>query len=420
MMKNSIKFAALVLGTVIGLSSLAPLSVAYAADNSKRKTYTLSERVGKKVAKIYDLYLEDKIDEAIALTLELKPKKAYDKAYINKFLGSMYAGQKGQAIKAINYIKLSVDADILSTNEHANAIRTLADLQSQEKKYEKSIKNYKLWMEFTGEQNAKMWVKIGYAYSELKQFSNVIGPADKAIALFEKPDKNPYLLKVGAYYELKQNKKAVKVLEILVEIFPEEPKYWAQLGQYYMVTEDYKKALQTMHIAYINGYLTKANQIKILASLYSNNYIPHRAATLLEKHIKSGLIDRDERSLKIVAGAWHQAKELDKAVKYYGQAAAVEGNGELYYKQGLLAFELERHNTAIKALKLALKDKNLRMPENARFTIAQAHFYSKRYKSAYAMMLRASKGSSTSVAKNAKIWLDYIQNTAKNRKAAYL
>jgi len=419
MMKYSNKFAAIVISSVIGLSAMAPISDAVAADNSKRKTYTLSERVGKKVAKIYDLYAAEQIDEALKLALELKPKKPYDKAYIAKFLGSMYAGQKGKGVEAIKYLKISVDADILSTTEHGSAIRTLADLQMQEKQFDKAVKHYKMWMEFTGNQDPGVWVRIGSAYMELKQFSKVIAPADKAIALYKEPNKNPYLLKLGAYFENKQNNKAVGVLEILVETFPEEPKFWVQLGQFYMVTEQYEKSLQTMHIAYINGYLKKASEIKVLAQLYATNNIPHRAAVILEKYLKSGLIDRDERMLKVIAGSWHQAKDLEKAIKYYGEAAAVESNGELYYKQGLLAFELEHHKSAIKAIKLALQDSELRKRDDATFTLAQAYFYSRQYKSAYAHMIKASNGQSKSVKKNAGIWLKYIKDTAKRRKVAY-
>jgi tetratricopeptide (TPR) repeat protein len=416
-MKYSAKFAALLLTSVIGMSSVSSDAFAYAQDNSERKTYTLSERVGKKVAKIYDLYAADQIDEAITLALEIKPKKPYDKAYMAKFLGSMYAGQKGKGLEAIKYLQASVDADILSTNEHGNAIRTLADLQVQEKLFKDAIKNYRLWMDFTGKEDPKVYIRIGVAYMELKEYNNVVAPADKAIELQKaKPDDAPYRLKLGAYYESQQPKKAIGVLEIMVGLFPAEAKYWAQLGQFYMLDEQYEKALETMHIAYINGYLTTKSQILVLAQLYTNNMIPYRAAVVLEKHMKSGLIPRDERMLKLIAASWHQAKETKRAIKYYGEAAAIENNGELYYKQGTLSFELEKHKDAIKALKLALEDKKLRKPDNAMFTLAQAYFYNGQYKTAHRTMKSMERAKTKSVAKNAKIWVKYIEDTAKRRK----
>jgi len=414
-MKYSTKFAAVILTSVIGLSFLSAPSVAYAAEKSERKTYTLSDRVGKKVVKIYDLYAAEQVDEALQLALEIKPKKPYDKAYMAKFIGSMYATQKDMGLKSISYMQAAVDADILSSNEHGAAIRTLADLHTQEKQYEEAIKNYRLWMEFTGNQDPGVYIRIGIAYMELKQFDKVIAPADKAIALEKVATDRPYLLKLASYHERKQSKNAIKVLEVLVELFPAVPKYWAQLGQFYMLEEQYAEALQTMHIAYINGFLTKKSQILVLAQLYSNNMIPHRAAVVLEKHVKSGLIERDERMLKQIASAWHQAKELKKAAKFYGEAAAIENNGELYYKQGTLQFELEHHKSAIKALKLALKDQNLRKPESARFTLAQSYFYNGQLKTALKTMNIVKDGKNKSSAKNAKVWVNYIKETAKRR-----
>ena len=424
MMKYSNNIAAIVLTSLIGLSVALPSTTDEAAQSGatadkKRKTYTLSERVGKKISKIYDLYAADQVKEAITLALEVKAKKPYDKAYIARFLGSMYAGQKGKGKTSIKYLQMAVDADILSTSEHSASLRTLADLQMQEKMFTKAIANYKAWMTFTGKQDAGVWVRIGHAYMEKKQLSKVIGPADKAIALYKKPNKNPYLLKLASYFERKQYKNAIKVSETLVELFPQEPKYWVQLGQFYMVNEQYEKALATMHIAYINGYLKTASHIKVLAQLYANNNIPHRSAVVLEKYLKSGLIESDERMLKTLAGSWHQAKELKRAVKFYGQAAEVENNGELFYKQGLLSFELENYGSAIKQLNRALKTDNLRKRGNAIMTIAQAHFYSDRFKSAYRTMKQAAKSDNKSVAKNAKLWLKHIAESAKTRKIAY-
>ncbi|NRA85082.1 MAG: hypothetical protein HRU22_15335 [Gammaproteobacteria bacterium] len=123
--------------------------------------------------------------------------------------------------------------------------------------------------------------------------------------------------------------------------------------------------------------------------------------------------------LKTIAGSWHQAKELKKAVKFYGMAAAVENNGNLYYKQGQLSFELENYKAAIKSLNKALATDNFTKRDNAIMTIAQSHFYSDRFKSAYSMMKKAAAGKNKSVVKNAKLWLKHIKESAKTRKIAY-
>lgn len=415
-MKYSTKLTTILVSAVLSASFVSQSVFAYATDNSKRKTYTLSERIGKKISKSYELYAEDKVDEAIALVLQIKPKKAYDKAKVAKFLGGMYAGQSGKAKEAIKYTQIAVDADLLSTVDHGGALRTLADLQMQAKKYVEAIKYYKQWIEFTGKQDANVYLRMSGAYMALKQYDNVIAPANKAIEIqASEPKETPFRLKLGAYYEGKKPKKAIEVLETMVELFPTVPRNWSQLGQFYMLEERYDSALETMHIAYINGFLTKKNHILVLAQLYTNNDIPYRAATLLEKHIKSGMIERDEKMLKLLGSSWHQAKELKLAGKYYGEAAAIDNNGDLYFKQGTLAFELQRNKEAIKAFKLALKDKSLKNPDNALFTLGQAYFYNGQYKTALNTMKTAKKSKVNSVAKNATVWIKYITDTAKRR-----
>ena len=123
--------------------------------------------------------------------------------------------------------------------------------------------------------------------------------------------------------------------------------------------------------------------------------------------------------LNTVALAWHQARELDLAIDYYGQAAAVANNGELYYKQGMLAFELEDYDLSIKSLTRALASNNLSKRANAVMTMAQAYFYGQRYRKAYRTMQQAAASNNAKVVKNAQLWLKHIKATALANKVAY-
>jgi len=411
----------LVLALLLSCTALLPVvnATEAGASDQKRKSYTLSQRVGKKMIKVYDLYAADKLSSAIKMALTIKAKKPYDKAYLNRFLGNMYAGQSGQSKKAINYLKRAVAADILSTVEHGAALRTLADLQMQQRHYKSAIKRYRQWLKFSHKTDPQVWVRIAQAHLELKQYAQVIKPANRAIALFAKPNKNPYLLKLSAYFERKQYRNTIKVAEKLVALFPQQKNYWLQLSQFYMANEQYKKALSTMHLAYLKGFVTSASEIKLLAQLYRHNNIPHRSAVLLDKHIKSGLISRNERMLNTVARSWHQAKELDRAIDYYGQAAAIANNGELHYKQGMLAFELENYRLAITSLKRAIASRKLRQRSNAVMTLAQAYFYVENYTLAYKKMQLAAGSGNARVVKNAKLWLKHIKATALSNRVAY-
>ena len=242
--------------------------------------------------------------------------------------------------------------------------------------------------------------------------AQVIAPADKAIALYEKPEKNPYILKISSYVERKMFGEAIDVAETLLKIFPEEQRWWKQLGYYYMQQEQYGKALSTFEMAHGQGFLTKENEVKILAQLYSTNEIPHRAAIVQEKYIDSGLIKSTKESLSATANAWHQARNYKKAAKFYGEAAKLADDAALYRKQGGLLLTAEDYKGAVAALEKAMS-MGVSGKGQVQLDLMQANFHQGKFKAAYRHMLEAKKDRGS--ARSARAWESYIKEKAKNR-----
>lgn len=385
-------------------------------EKEKRKTQLVGPSVGKKVAKAFEAYSADDLDGALVILLDINSKKDYDKAYVSRFIAVMYATKGDEEQKAIDYLKLAVGPDILNEGDHGEALKLLADLQMQTKDYKGALKHYYAWMEFTGKEDGNTYVKIANAYYSLKQLDNVIAPADKAIAAFgDKHNQNPYVLKVQSYYERKMYKETVDVLETVVQIFPENKTWWIQLGQFYTLVEDYKSALATLDLAYKQGFLEKESQIKMLSSLYAQNDVPVKSAKLLEKHIDSGIVKRDDKNLSALANAWHAAQHIDKAAKYYGQVAKITNASKHYSKQGMLLKQDEQFKGAIVALNKALKI-GVKNEGRLYMSIAESHFYLEQYKPAYKAIKKAMEYPKTR--KNAKGWVNFIKDTAKRKKVS--
>ncbi|MDO6445727.1 hypothetical protein Q4493_08075 [Colwellia sp. 1_MG-2023] len=383
------------------------------SEKPKRKTRLMGPSVGKKVGKAFELYSTDDIKGALALLLEIDAKSDYDKAILARYIAVMYATLGDQEAKAIEYLKKAVGPDILNESDHGEAIKLLADLQMQTKEYEGALANYKAWMDFTGKSDGDTWVKIAQANYELKRLSKMITPADNAIAAYgDKHNKNPYILKLTSYYETKKYKEAVKVLETAVQLFPNEKAFWKQLGNFYLLVEDYDRGMATLDLAYKQGYLEKESEIKTLASLYAQNGMPFKSAKLLEKHISSGLVKRDDTNIYSLANAWHAAQHIDKAAKYYGELAKMTNEAKHYSKQGTLLAQDEQFEKAVVALNKAI---DLGVPNKGRLymSIAESHFYLAQYKEAYAAIQNAMKDPKTR--KGAKGWVSYIKDTAARK-----
>ena len=282
----------------------------------------------------------------------------------------------------------------------------------QEKQYKDAIKWYDEWMRFTCKEDADVYTRQAQAYYETKQLARMIAPADRAIALYEKPNKNPYVLKMTSYYERKMYPQTIQVAEDLVRLFPANKQWWTQLGFFYMLVENYKKALQTFELAYTQGFLEKASEIKALVQLYATNEIPYKSAVLFEKYIKSGLLEKDADNLARMANSWHRAKEYTKAAKYYGEAAAISEDPEHYRKQGTLLLGAEQYNAAVKALEQSLNT-GVQKKGAVHMAMMEAYFYQGKFKQAYKHIKEARKDKTT--ARNARAWEPYIKEKAKNR-----
>jgi tetratricopeptide (TPR) repeat protein len=403
---------------LIQLPIVAEVSAAGAekSEKPKRKTQLVGPSVGKKVAKAFEAYSADDIPGALVILLDIDASKDYDKAYVSRFIAVMYATMGDEEANAIKYLKAAVEPDLLNEGDHGAAIKLLADLQMQTKAYEEALVNYQAWMDFTGESDGNTWTKIANAHYALKQLDEMIVPADNAIAAYgDKQNKNPYILKITSFYENKKYKDAVKTLETVIQIFPEDKTWWTQLGMFYLLVEDYQKGLQTLDLAYKQGFLVKESEIKTLASLYSQNIVPYKAAMLLEKHIDSGLVPRDDKNLSSLANAWHAAQNIDKAANYYGELAKMTNLAKHYSKQGMLLKQDEQFKPAIVALTKAI-ELGVTNEGRLQMSIAESHFYLEQYKQAYKAISLAMKDPKTR--KSAKGWESFIKDTALRKNVS--
>jgi tetratricopeptide (TPR) repeat protein len=416
MMKRYIKkicaIAAVTAVTLTSSYTFAQGAAIVCADYKRSPTNIPSARTGKKVQKAYEAYNNDLVDEALELLYDIDTSQAFDRAFTDRFIGNLLATKSETGKKALEYLVKSVQVKKLNDSEQAGTLRLIADLSMQEREYAKAIKWYKEWMDFTCKEDADVYLRMGQAFYENKQYPEMIGPLDKSIALDDKPNKNAYALKLQSYYARKMYKETLGVAETVVAIFPDNKANWTSLGFFYMLVEDYKKGLSTFEMALNQGYLTKASEIKALMQLYATNEIPYKAAVLYEKYLKSGLIKKDEKSLASLANTWHQAKYHEKAADYYGQAAALSSDPEHYRKQGILLLAAERYKEALKALQKAL-DEGADNKGRIHMAMMEANFYTGNFKTAHVHVKEAKKDKST--ARSARSWEPYIKEKAKNR-----
>jgi len=407
--------SALVILTALGVTATSvnaavQPNMAKVEERKARKTQIVGERVGKSLVKAFDLYNEEKLDEAIVVLKEISSNNDFDSATLNRFLGNLYATKDEK--QAIKYLTLAVKPDVLTFNDQSLTMKLLADMLLQDKQYPKAIKAYEDWILFTGEQNSDAYMRIANAYYLMNQYDKVVTPADDAIRFAPKPAEGPYQLKMAALYELKKYKELVAVVETMVQLFPENKQFWIYLGNFYTLTEEYSKSLSTLQLAYSQGYLEKDSEVRMLAQMYANNNIPYKAAVTMEKHMKSGLVKKDKNNLSFIASNYQSAREFAKAADYYGELAKLTNDADAYRRQGSAYLSVQRYNDAISAFDKALS-MNVDKASGVYMSLVDAYFYQKKYKEAYAALMNAKKDPAMS--RQVRSWESYIKDKAKQK-----
>ncbi|WP_017444669.1 tetratricopeptide repeat protein [Gayadomonas joobiniege] len=383
-----------------------------------RPVEVMSENVGKKVGEAIGMLTggedgEEKAStaEVIRILEEIEPKKEFDKAFLAQLIGKLYA-QEGDYDKAIDKIKYAVDLDVLSWDDQAGTLKILAVLSLQQEKYQAAIDNYNEWFKFTEKHDPQVYTHKALSYYQLKNYDKTVEQADMAIKYAEEPKADIYQIKMSAFVDQKKYDKAIEVCIAALEYFPKDKKWWLPLGQFYLIEEDYQRALSTFELADKQGFLEKESHFKILAQLYSIYGIPYKAAKTMEEHMKAGTITKDAKNLAVTANYYHQASEYKDAANTYLAAGKLSNDPEHYKKAGDLLSLSEQYKQAIASYEKAI-DMGSEKTAAIKVALIEANFYSGNYKKAYQYAKESLESKQHK--RMAQGWLGYIKDTA-NRK----
>ncbi|EHR42230.1 tetratricopeptide repeat protein [Alishewanella jeotgali] len=377
-------------------------------ERKNRRTTLPGERVGRGVTRAFELYNEEKVDEALKVLLEIRGGSDFDNAFLARFIGNLYATKDPK--QAIKYLEQATKPDLLSFTDQASSLKLVADLQSMENMHRDAIKNYEAWIRFTGENDPDVYLRIANAYYQLQEYQKVLTPIDNAIRYAREPNRQHYMLKMGALYESRNYPKTIETVETMVQLFPEERQFWVYLANFYTLVEDYQKSLSAFQIAYNNGYLELESELKMMGQMYANNNIPYKAATIYEKYLKSGKIKKDRTMLAAVASNFQAAREFAKAAQYYGELAALTNEADAYRRQGFAFMSIQRYNDAIKAFEAALA-RDSSNSGRVHMSMVDAFLNQGKLREAYASLQQAKRDSTT--ARQANSYEGYIREKAR-------
>jgi tetratricopeptide (TPR) repeat protein len=195
---------------------------------------------------------------------------------------------------------------------------------------------------------------MGASHYNLDEFDQAADRMRQAIEAASEPEQRYYELLNAIYSEQGDPQARTRLLEEMVEIWPDKLTYWRQLSSLYMQQDEQMKAFAALEAAYLNGLIEKEDDIVMLAQYYSTFENPHRGAQLLEEEMEAGNVARDKENLELLSQLWSQAREHARAIPVLREAAELSDDGELFFRLGQALLADEKYAEAEQALESAL------------------------------------------------------------------
>jgi len=374
-----------------------------------RKAGVMRANSYKVILPIQELLAEDKAREALEKLKAVDTEKFndYEKSVTFQMWGYAYSALENYD-KSIEYFEKAIATGELNPNVEQDLRFNTAQMYRALEKLEPSLKRFEEWLARAESPTGTQYYQIASTYYQAEKFDKALPLIEKGIATKPDPEQSWMTLAVALYIDKKDYRKAVPYLEQLATRFPKAA-YWKQLAAVYSELKQENKTLAALELAYKQNFLDSNTDLRRLAEMYMYLEVPYKAAVLLDKEINAGRMDKDERNWELLANAWFQAREIDKAFAPLEKAAALSGDGKQYMRLGQLHIEKEKWQDAVSAIEKAVNKGGLKSKGEALLLRGIALFNLGKVGPAKEALASARRSGDASVARQAVQWEKHIE-----------
>lgn len=358
---------------------------AYSADT------TMSPQTYRALQDAQELLQEEKYDEAIEelddLAKRLRPSFALAQVYQLRGQIALTQDKPGANAQAIKYFQKTLDLNVLSLNQQLNMAGSLGQLYLIEEQITQAINTLEPVVnkalafnrdlaQRTPKKNekpikirAQLCMLLASAHQRQERYQATILWTNRALTLTDKPKEDWYQMLAGAYYQTKQYAQSAATLKTLTLIKPGNESYWQQRATAFQQLNRLDQTLNVLEQGYIAGHIKRKESLMLLTQLLLQFKRPESAARVLEKAMDDGVIERKKQYLDMLANAWQQSRERNKAIDTLVSLGEIEQSGRPVYRAAQLAQQNGNHQQSIELLKKATTLGQLKEKERQRIPL---------------------------------------------------
>lgn len=402
----------------------------------------ISDKVSEELGKIKTATDAKNYDQALATIdglLKTAAPDSYDRAVLSQVKAQIHL-TKGEFSASVGPLEtawsLGDKYRFFDDKTLQDLLYYLAQLYYQEaatsKNKEVTANSYKKAIEFLerwsatnpkpNPDNQIFFASVLYNYAQLdpanvdaKLIERAQQEVEEGLRMSTRPKDTFYVLLLATLQQQNQTEKSAEILELLVKQAPKNQQYWQQLASTYLALQKDVLAALTIERAQQQGIMNTPKDNFNLVGIYFNMGQFDYAIDLLEKGLKGGSIDNEQRNWELLAASYQQVRKeykaiesLKEAVKLFPQAGSLDLQiAQIYYT-------LDKLEDAYKHAKSAVT-KNLEKPWQAQTFLAYVAFELRRLDEGLAAINEAMK--SPEGAKDAERLKRAIEDAIKEREA---
>jgi len=378
------------------------------------------------------------METVLSILTELRRDMANLKSYDRSVMWNAWAfvyfsdGKYDQAMDA--YYNLINEPEV-TIGLRVGALLSLAQLHLVQENYKEGIELILQWMNEVEKVTAQSYSLLGQAYYQTGDFKKSLSSMETAVTMAEeegyKPRENWYVIMAACIGELKKEigekeslLRQIDIYEILVNLYPKK-QYFIQLGGSYGQLGREKDYMITLKAAHQKDFLNKESEYLALTQLLLLNQNPYWAAqvfvsgqkkmiTIVDEKTEEEkivpVIKDTEKNLKLLADAWRMAQEIDKAIPVLEKAANMSKDGESFVLLGNLYLSEDKVEKAVEAINKGLEKGKVKKLSQVYLTLGQAYFELQKFEEAKKNFRIAARDKDKKIKQQANNWIKYTEN----------
>ena len=385
-----------------------------------RRTQVLGKTAFRLIEKSQELQAEEKYDEAmepLQTIMDGENFKAYEKAVAIQTSGYIYAGKEDYEA-TIGAFERAIATGDLPPRVVSDLTYGLAQLHLAKERPRKSLQLMEQWFaaqeKEPGGDPYALKAQIHLILDELRAAEQAI---KKALSKEEEPKQQWTRILLSVLLQEERYGEARPILEDAVQIWPGVKAFWEQLTAIYYHFEEEDLAFVARRAMHVQDMLVSTKELSSMAQLYLYHDVPIKAAEILQSGMDGDRIEKTGKNYELLARAYMQAREWDKAIAPLTRAAEMSDEGKFYVQLAQSYVQSEKWGLAESALVKALNKGGLDDEADSWLLLGIARTRLEKYDAAIKAFRKA--GDDDDVAKDAFRWIRSIERRlAENRRAA--